>query len=713
MNSVEDRPRDPARHALKVLELGRVQETLASYAASPLGKLRAGECRPLTDGDEIRRRLGQTEEMRALLKHSRLPLSGLSDVVGELERELALGRPGEPDFFYRVVDLLRAAVSVRSLFASNPTALPELAALGGEIRDLPELREEIPRQIDPREGVRDEASEKLSEVRHTIRELRRDLRVRANRMLGSSRLSRAFQGDGLTVKHDRYLVPVKAEYRSWVPGPVRDRSHSGSTLYVEPEELTHDGDRLLEQLDKERDEVQRILRGLMRGILDSRDAIEDIQNRLAWVDFTFAKASYADAFGLSAPEINERGILELHEARHPHLLWLARDERQDHRSIDLERVRADVVPMSVRLGERFQILIVTGPNTGGKTVALKTVGLNVVLALSGVPIAVAPGSTVPLYSGVFADIGDEQSLEQSLSTFSSHLTHVIEILRQADTRSLILLDELGAGTDPLEGAALGRALLDAFLERGWAAIITTHIGRLKEYAYTRDDAENASMEFNPGTLRPTYRLLMGIPGSSKALAIARRMGLDEKVIEAAEQEVSQAEAPTREIISQMERSRRRVEKERRRTERVRRRVQGTKKEYDQRLIELDAEREALQEEAQQAMDDVVRAARERLTSLLVGLKNLPKAHQETVGKLRDEVERLLVGTPLGEKREAFARSLKKGEEVYVPRFREKAKVRKIDKGGRVLTVLLNGLPVEIGFDDVSWLDDAPSHLNES
>lgn len=221
------------------------------------------------------------------------------------------------------------------------------------------------------------------------------------------------------------------------------------------------------------------------------------------------------------------------------------------------------------------------------------------------------------------------------------------------------------------------------------------------------------MEFDPRTLRPTYRLLMGIPGSSKALAIAKRMGLDEKVIEAAEHEVSQAEAPTREIISRMERSRRQVEKERRRTERVRRRVQGTKKEYDQRLVELDAEREALKEEAQRAMDDVVRAARERLSSLMVGLKNLPKAHQETIDQLAAEVDRLLVGTPLGEKREAFARSLKKGAEVYVPRFREKAKVRKIDKGGRLLTVLMNGTPVQIGFDDISWLEEPPSHADES
>jgi DNA mismatch repair protein MutS2 len=675
-----------------------------AYAASPLGKDRARNCLPLEDLDTVRRHLRQTEELRVLMAQERIPLSGLRDVVGELQLVADRGQTAEPDFFYRVVDLLRAGLSVRQLFRRNPSALPELLVLADGIEDVPDLREEIPELIDPREGVRDEASEKLATLRSEIRQLRQELRRRAGGMLANQRLRAAFQSEGVTIKNDRYLLPVKAEYRSWVPGPVRDRSQSGSTLYVEPDEITYDGDRLLDKLDQERNEKQRILWYLMRKILDARVSLERLQEALAWVDFTYAKASYAEAFGLTVPEVNNEGILDLREARHPQLLWLARDPGKDHRDVDVERVRKAVVPISVRLGERFHVLIITGPNTGGKTVALKTVGLSVLMALSGIPIAAEAGSRVPLYSSVFADIGDEQSIEQSLSTFSSHLTHVIEILRRADPRTLILLDELGAGTDPIEGAALGRALLDVFREQGWASIITTHIGSLKEYAYVHDGAENACMEFDEGSLKPTYRLLMGVAGSSHALAIARRMGLDERVLERAEADVSREEEPTREIISRMERSRRRVEKERRRAERVRRRAQGTARKVDQQLADLEAEREALRAEAQSETDDAVRSAKERLLPLLTELGSVPKTHQEAVRKLREEVDRLLVGTPLGEKREAFARSLKKGAEVYVPKFRERAKVRKVDKGGRVLTVLLNGLPVELSFDDVSWLE---------
>jgi DNA mismatch repair protein MutS2 len=523
-------------------------------------------------------------------------------------------------------------------------------------------------------------------------------------MLSDPRLRKALQSEGVTVRNDRYLLPVKAEYRSWIPGPIRDRSHSESTLYIEPDGLTLEGDQLLDALDAERDEVQRVLWDLTRRVLAARTLLERLQERLAWIDFTYAKASYAEAFGLTCPEVNDAGILELREARHAYLLWLARDTKRDHRDVDLDATRKRVVPIDVRLGETFKILIVTGPNTGGKTVVLKTVGLNVLMAMSGIPVAAAAGSRVPCYANVFVDIGDEQSIEQSLSTFSSHLKQIMEVLAGADEQALILLDELGSGTDPIEGAALGRALLDKFRAQSWNAIITTHIGSLKEYAYAHDGVENAAMEFDTRSLRPTYRLLMGVPGNSNALAIARRMGLDPDVLQAAEQEMSQVSEPTREIVSRMERSRRRVEKERRRAEKVRRKVQGEARVYKERLREVDDVAEALQVEAQLVVDHAVREAKSKLTPMVEQLKNVPKSHRALVDALSEEVDRLLVGTPLGEKREAFARALKKDDEVYVPKFRERATVKKIDKGGRSLIVLLNGIRTEISFDDVSWLE---------
>ncbi|HLU46891.1 MAG TPA: endonuclease MutS2, partial [Planctomycetota bacterium] len=432
-----------------------------------------------------------------------------------------------------------------------------------------------------------------------------------------------FASEGITVKNGRYVLAVKTDYRSWVPGPIRDRSHKGGTLYIEPDEAVIDADRLEVLLDKERDEETRLLLELTRTVLDRRREIERLQRRLARVDFTYAKASWAAAFRLECPEVALDGDLELHEARHPWLLWLARDRTRDIRDPDIEALEKRVVPLDLRLGESSRILIITGPNTGGKTVVLKAVGLCVLLALSGIPIPARRGSRVPLYSSVFADIGDEQSLEQSLSTFSAHLTRIVEVLRHADERSLILLDELGSGTDPLEGAALGRALLDHFRARDWSVVITTHLGSLKQYAFLHEGVDNAAMEFDRENLRPTYRLLLGVPGSSSALAIAKRLGLPDEIIQDAAKEIEAVEEPTRELISSMERSRRRIEKERRRAERVRQRAQVGAREYEERLRELEERRELLEREAELEVERVVREAREKLRALAERLKSVP------------------------------------------------------------------------------------------
>jgi len=695
------------QHALRVLEYDRLREVLASYAASALGRGLAARIEPLRDRETLRALHGETMELVELLRAERLPLAGLSDVVAELRDLVERGRPAEPGFLYRIVDLIRAGRSLHEALSKDPDLFPHLARLASGIEDLPDLREDIPVTIDARGEVRDEASPKLAEARVRIRERREVIRKRITAVFRRPDLRRCFQAEGVTVKHDRYLLPVKAEHRSQLRGPIRDRSQSGATLYIEPDEIVQPGDELIDLVEDERSEVLRILWDLTRRVLEKREEIERLQSRLARIDFTYAKASWARAFDLESPDIVDAdGALKLEDARHPYLLWLARDLRRDIRDPGIGAAHERVVSLDLRLGGDKRILIVTGPNTGGKTVALKTVGLNVLLALSGVPISAAPGSTVPLYDDIFADIGDEQSIEQSLSTFSSHLRQVSQVLRHASDRSLILLDEFGAGTDPLEGAALGRALLDRFREKGLTAIITTHLGSLKQYAYLHEGVENAAMEFDRETLKPTYRLLLGIPGSSNALAVARRLGIDEDVLQSAESEIAAAEEPTREIISRMERSRRRIEKERRKAERTRRRLQGDARVYEERLSEVEARKETLDREAELEVDRVVRGVKEELQPLLLRLRNVPQAHRPLVDELEEKVERLLVSTPLGEKRESFARSLRKEDEVWVPKFRCRGTVRKINKGERQLTVLVEGIPIELGFDDVSWIEGA-------
>ncbi|MDE0739625.1 MAG: endonuclease MutS2, partial [Planctomycetota bacterium] len=533
----------PFEHAIHILEYGRIREILSAYAESVLGRKLASQLRPCPDGEELRRVHAETRELGELLESARLPLAGLSDVCSGLKDNDSGGQPLEPEHLYRIVDLLRSGLGIREAFCRDEGRFPALSELGEELDDLPELRQEIPEIIDLHEGVRSEASEKLSSLRRELSSLKEKLRQGATAMLKRPDLKKCFQSEGVTLKNDRYLLPVKAEYRSWMKGPVRDRSQSGSTLYIEPEQIVQDGDRLLSLLDRERDEVLRILWELTRKVRDERVTLRRLQGVLAKVDLTAAKAAYAAAFGLISPEIGDGEILDLRDARHPYLMWLSRDTTRDFRDLDLGPILGKVVPLDLRLGDPAGILVVTGPNTGGKTVALKTVGLNVLLALSGVPVAASKAS-IPVYNDLFVDIGDEQSLEQNLSTFSGHLKQLVEILRGATGRSLILLDELGSGTDPLEGAALGTAILDYFRAKGWKAIITTHLGSMKKYGFLHDDVENAAMEFDNRSLKPTYRLLMGVPGNSNALAIARRLGVSEEVLSVAEEEIARIEEPT-------------------------------------------------------------------------------------------------------------------------------------------------------------------------
>lgn len=700
-------------HALRVLEFENILEILVSYAGTPLGRTAIPRLRPLERLDEIRSRLAEAGEMARFLDVARLPLGGFRDVASEVRRVAEGGRPAEPDLLYDVLQLLRGGVSLREALSREPGEFPSLFAMGSGLEDIPDLRERISAAVDPREGLADTASDKLAVCRRELRVLRESLRQRVQQKRAESRLQRAYQNEGVKLKNDRYLLAVKAEFRSWVPGVIRDRSQSGATLYVEPDELVVEGDLLLELIDDERNEVQRILWEFTREILAEEASLKALQEGVTLIDLAFAKASYARAFHLSIPEVLDRGAgdplrLELRETRHPYLMWLKRDTRRELRDKQFDAVESTVVPLDIRLGDPHRLIIVTGPNTGGKTVVLKTVGLCVLLALTAIPIPAATGARIPHVSDLFADIGDEQSIEQNLSTFSSHLHQIVEILRHADGGSLLLLDELGAGTDPLEGAALATALLEHFKREGWHAIITTHLTSLKEYAFQNEDVENAAMDFDDSTLEPTFRLLTGLPGRSHALEIARRAGVPDRIIEEAEAEVHEVQAPTREIIEKMVQSHRVMEKERRRMERLRQRAQGERRAAEAEREEARIERDTLRREADSFIEEKVRDARERLLPLIRKIQNVPRSLQPAVDELRWAVELLLTATPLGERREAFARSLKKEDEVYLPKFQERCAVRKINKGERKITVLLRGIPTEVSFDDVSWLGhDSP------
>lgn len=704
-------------HALAVLEFQRIREILVAHAATELGREAARELEPLSDDSAVRERLEEAREMVGLLAEHRLPLAGLADVAGQLRSLAEGGRPGEPELLHDLLRLLRGCLSLKAALTSDPDRRAHLATLGRPLHELPALRQELEDSLDVRGGLRDEATERLLSIRGELRSARDAVRNRIQRLRGEARLQKALQSEGVKFKNDRYLLSVRSEFRQHVPGVIRDRSASGSTLYIEPEELVEAGDHLLALLDQERDEVQRILWRLTREALEQEGRIRENQERAARADLARAKALYAGAFGLTFPEITrgepgEGLVLELRDARHPYLMWMHRDAERELEEDQTAVVHERVVPLDLRLGCPRRLVLITGPNTGGKTVALKTIGLAVLMAGSGLPVAAAPGARVPRVSSLHVDIGDEQSIEQSLSTFSSHLTHLREILDEADERSLILLDELGAGTDPLEGAALATALLDHFRDRGWHAIITTHLTSLKEYAFSHEEVENAAMEFDHRTLEPTFRLVTGIPGRSHALEIARRIGLPDELIEQADRHVERVQAPTRELIEKMTDSHVKLEKERRRMVRLRQRAQGERRAAEAEREEAQVEREILRQEADEFVDETLRRARERLHPLLKQLCNLPRGLQQVADDLRCAVELLLTGTPLGARREEFARTLRKDDEVFVPRFRQVCRVRKVNKGERRVTVMLNGIPTAISFDDVTWVTrEAPGPVD--
>ncbi|MHC4788695.1 MAG: endonuclease MutS2, partial [Planctomycetota bacterium] len=510
--------------ALRALEFGKVTDALGAYAVTPRGRRMARTLRPMKGEGPLRRALQETTEMaEALAEGFHLPLGPIEDVSPAAERARAGGGPLEPRVLWRIAECTEAASRVAGSLQRLGGSYPALAALGRSVPQLPELAKAIYSAIDASGMVVDGASPELKAIRRRIRSLRKRIEGTLRRLTEDPAIRPHLQYANPTLCRERYVLPVNAYRKHEVAGLVHGSSDSGATLYIEPMQVIELGNELAEEVGKEEEEVRRILWELTRRVAADCEGILSAVERLGAVDLVQAKARMSLAFRMCPPQISADGRLELRGARHPLLLRLSCPA--DRTAPEQEDVDFDaVVPLDMHLGQDFDLLILTGPNTGGKTVVLKTVGLVCLMARAGMHVP-AELAAVPLYEGVYADIGDEQSLEQSLSTFSSHMSRIIRILREATPRSLVLLDELGAGTDPAEGSALGEAILRRLVQMRCAAVVVTHLGKLKTFATAQPKVENASVEFDAQTLRPTYRLTMGTIGSSNALEIAERLGL--------------------------------------------------------------------------------------------------------------------------------------------------------------------------------------------
>ncbi len=660
------------------LELDKVLALLADQASSQAAKERCMALRPLDDADEIRRKLEETSAACACITVKGSPgFGGLYDVGASLDRAYR-GGCLSPEELLRIAAVLKSARQTKSYAEGEGKSAQEPSVLDIYFQQLTTnkyLEERIFNSILSKDEIADAASSELASIRRKIRQQSSKIRESLQKIITSPAYAKILQEPIVTIRSDRFVVPVKAECKGQLPGLVHDVSSSGSTYFIEPMSAVNGNNELRELFMAERKEIERILAELSAEAADHREQIKLDYDVLLDLECVFARGRLSFAMKAICPEVRTDGQLNLIRARHPLITGKT------------------VVPISVRLGSDFDTLIITGPNTGGKTVTLKTIGLLTLMAECGLHIPADDGSSINVYEHVFADIGDEQSIEQSLSTFSSHTKNIVEILKVCDRDSLILFDELCAGTDPAEGAALAIAIIEFCRKCGAGVAATTHYAELKLYAMRTQGVMNASCEFNVETLQPTYRLLIGVPGKSNAFAISRRLGLDDAILEQARSLVSQNDVNFEDVLSQLDQQRQEMEKAKEEAERLRRETEKQKEKSDEYYaqIKLEKEKAAQQarKEAQYIIDDARRAADavyEELKQLRKQAKNgafVPGSNEKQAELRRslNEAEQKMQPQREQKTRPEATRAIRVGDTVELIKLGTKATVLAINKDG--------------------------------
>ena len=662
------------RHALKVLEYAEVKRLLESFASSGLGKRRVREVEPLTDVEEVERLIGETTELKELLKPAReLPIGGLHDVFPLLDSVDGGAEVLNSEEILLIADTLRAGRTIKGYLEDADERLPRMRGYADAIHLQAELEERIAATFNEGGAIKNTASSRLKSVRKKIEQLRGRIRSKLQSLLRAANVGPYLQDTGIREVKGRPTLAIKAQHASKVAGARRDRSDSGGTVFVEPGAL-----------DEEKAEMKRILQEITGMIGVRSKEMRETLGVLAHVDMTYAKVRLSRTFEMNPPTLNGEGIVRLRQARHPLLMEVQRQTGEPE----------EVVPIDVRLGEDFDTLIVTGPNTGGKTVTLKTIGLLALMGQSGMHVSAA-AAELPIFANVLADIGDEQSIEQSLSTFSSHLRNIAEILEQADARSLVLMDELGGGTDPAEGAALARAILEFLHERKVRTAVSTHISDLKKLGYTVPGIENASIEFALATLRPTHRLMIGTPGSSNALAIARRLGLSEEVIDRAEQS-PKGDDPTAELINQLQAAKAAAAENQQETGRAREEVERLEREWKKKMDEVASKEVEVKAQKGEEAFDVLRGLRKEIGKLL---KREPtrRGLLQALGEMAGGLDEKLDSSPQAEQQ----KQLQVGDEVVVRSLDRVGVLGEIDVAGKKAVVRFGEIPMRVALDELA------------
>jgi DNA mismatch repair protein MutS2 len=594
---------------LKILEFDKVKQQLIEHASSSLGREKVEKLMPSSDFAEVVKWQEQTDEAVAVLRlRGNVPLGGIFDIRASVKR----AKIGGTLSTHELVDIASTIYASRQMkkflesLSDEKVEIPHLLQYVEQIVALLELEQAIKNCIDDYGEVMDNASDRLRSIRQQLRSTEGRIREKLESMIRSSSAQKMLSDAIITIRNERYVIPVKQEYRNAYGGIVHDQSSSGATLFIEPQAVVDLNNQLQEARVKEKQEIERILIELSGKVAEQADVLLMNVEVLAELDFVFTKAKYAQKMKASKPLMNDRGYIRLLKARHPLI------------------APEVVVPNDIELGKDYTMIVITGPNTGGKTVTLKTIGLFTLMAQAGLQIPALDGSELAVFNSVYADIGDEQSIEQSLSTFSSHMVNIVDILQKVDHNSLVLFDELGAGTDPQEGAALAISILDEVYNRGARVVATTHYPELKAYGYNRSGVINASVEFDIETLSPTYKLLIGVPGRSNAFEISKRLGLDERIIERAKSHVSSESNKVENMIASLEYSKKRAEEEFKEAEDFRKEAEKLHKELQRQIIELNEKRDELIEEAKRKAAEIVKASQQEAEKIISELRRMQK-----------------------------------------------------------------------------------------
>ena len=596
--------------SLYKLELDQVLERLAACAGSTEGKARCMQLRPITDLEDVQALLAETTAASELCTKKGNPsFADVQNVSASLERA-DMGGSLQPVELLRIAGVLRSARSVKSYVSENEQRTV-LSNLFDALSPNKYLEDKIFGAILSEEEIADNASTELSDIRRHKRVQAAKIRDSLQKIISSPAYSKFLREPIITIRQGRYVVPVKSECRNDVPGLVHDVSASGGTFFVEPMSAVNANNALRELELKEKKEIERILAELSAEAAGHRGDIELDFDILVRLDVIFAKAKLGYQMNAWAPIMNDQGRVELRNARHP--------------LIDTKKV----VPISLRLGTDFDTMIITGPNTGGKTVTLKTVGLLTLMAECGLHVPAGDGSQLSTFNAILADIGDEQSIAQSLSTFSSHMKTIVDVVAQCDDRTLVLFDELGAGTDPAEGAALAMAIIEFCRKMGSRVVATTHYAELKLYAMRTEGVINASCEFDVETLRPTYRLLIGIPGKSNAFAISRKLGLSEEILKEADDLVGKSDKDFEDVLSQLEQQRQQMEAARLEAERLRAQTRKIKEQNEEYQAQLRREKEKAMEVARREAQEIIEDARRTANAAAEEIKAIKKQLSES------------------------------------------------------------------------------------